>query len=413
MIPDRTQLGTLYIKTDDGEYQELGKTTSVEYACDVASLPTLNLELRCTYEQNKKEKEVKEMTYEELVKTLPKIEIDGVPIEYGKTKVIYTYNSIDYEGLIVYNDDSDMLNLLFLSDTKCYDFNSVLDTISNEVENTLNFTFDEKKFEYRNQWADISDLKLAPKKTDIHITTSSGLKIDTTGLTTISCNIDYPYITYDTRKTKDFYEKYCLGKWNTEEKKERGNEMELINIFEEKSKKNISDYYDNELEKHKNDNKLKSQFEAIVKEANEKIRKLYESQDLTKDNLYQIVENPALVTQIGYKLQYTGSDKAIREIRELEKDELSNIDELLNEVNAQIECIEEHSDNEYEEIMNVLKDYNIVDEKGKIKPYVVKKRHIYEDEEGNIYPSNLLTPNDKLFPTHGKRRGRKPSKKSE
>ena len=395
MIPDRTQLNTLYIKTDDGEYQELGKTTSVEYECAVEEIPTLRLELRCTYEQNKKEKEVKEMSYDELVKKLPKIEIDGVPIEYGKTKVIYTYDNIDYEGLIIYNDGSGGNELIFLSDERCADFNDELTCIDSDIKRVLTRTFDEKNLEYRNFWVYITDLKLAPKKTELRID-ANGITLKGNG--NIICSTVYEpfnYVSYDTSITKDFYEKSCLGMWNTEEEKERGNKMELINIYKEKSLENIEKYFEKEEKDYLESNEIRKQFEAIINEANEKIKKLYESQNLFEESLYKITEKsqPAY-DDINYVLFHKFSDSGITNIREKHTKINNELYETLNEVQAQIECIEDHSENEYEEIMRVLKDYGIVDEKGKVTPYQIKKLHLHNDLDDD---------------NHAKR-GRKPKK---
>jgi len=210
----------------------------------------------------------------------------------------------------------------------------------------------------------------------------------------------------------DPYERYVWGDIKTTQdycnalQEERGDKMKLIEIYKEKSLKNINNYYDKKIKEHKESDPIYNNYQQIINEANENLKRLYNSQNHLDNLLYELEEDYNFSDNIVYVLSYNGDDEYINQIKEERKKVINSIKEKIAEAEAHIELINQFTDKNYEytDVIDILAEYGITDEKGHITPYEIKEEN----------PSQTTISSDTLCPKQNcKRRGRKPNKKSE
>lgn len=182
------------------------------------------------------------------------------------------------------------------------------------------------------------------------------LTIDANGLT-LASGIDF--------SGKDIWEK--LMEKRTKEKKE-GNKMELLNMYKEKSEKNINDFYDM-LKRNETENDIvKKEFDELIDKFDKDIKKLADKYNPYNGvNGSYIVEEKYCILTIPYHLYHDESEKE-KEIEKMRENELHQLEEKIREVSAHLDLLPIDKSHAY--VMDILRLYDIVNEDWKVTPYM-------------------------------------------
>ena len=330
------------------------------------------------------------MTYEEFIEKLPSLIIDGKEIEYNKTKVMYN----GHIGVIIYRDKSSFRPLLFKSDDIFKDvFITGLDCLdlTNYEMKMLCDTFGENG---TYCWVDENCLSLI----DDELFTYTSFKLDNDGLIITSHNsknliettpytpypINFPTLgefdLYNNHKGYDFsLDSVDASRYIVEDIKEtkklekilnekEEKEMKLLEIYKEKSIENIKKYYKLKREEIRNNNIVQQDVDFVVNEFKEKMKSLLERYTFGNiDKFGAYIDEFDIICNIGRQYVCYGDDNEITKLDEMEYEELRAIDEKIEEVKGHLELVDEK---DHYLIIEVLKNYSIVDSNGKVKPYV-------------------------------------------
>ena len=125
-----------------------------------------------------------------------------------------------------------------------------------------------------------------------------------------------------------------------------GENMELLELFNEKSMEVIDDFFGGLIEEEREKHPITKAYEEFVAK--------YSEENAEKNNGYiaAICLTPII-----------NSDK-IKWLEQQKDEWASSLQEIVNEVFAHLDLI----DDDYDKIINVLKNYNVLDEKGKVNP---------------------------------------------
>ena len=183
---------------------------------------------------------------------------------------------------------------------------------------------------------------------EIKITTNSGNTWSTLG--SVTSGID---ISMDT----DMFDKYILGKWDTNEE-ERNDIMSILDLYEEKQREKIDNHYRTII---------KEEYENldVVKEYNELINTFEINMKQLADKYN--VNDQKYISQSGYGAEYgfeINSD-LYDVIKEKYKDEWNNELKDLRSLVRDVRAVLSISDDKDYQI-EVLKNYDILDKKGKL-----------------------------------------------
>ena len=155
-----------------------------------------------------------------------------------------------------------------------------------------------------------------------------------------------------------------LNLYNYEEKKE-GENMKILNMYVEKSEKNIKDYYAKLLNEEYNNREVVKEFEGLCNKFQEDLAKLAEK---TADEKIRLIELEYEDFESGYGIECNPTEEE-QEIREKLSEELRNLHDKIDEVNAQLEIITSDENSSHHDINYVLHNYGIIDENYKLTPY--------------------------------------------
>lgn len=155
-----------------------------------------------------------------------------------------------------------------------------------------------------------------------------------------------------------------LNLYNYEEKKE-GKNMKLLNMYVEKSEKNIKDYYEKLLDEEYNNREVVKEFKTLCDKFQEDLAKLAEK---TANEKIKLIELEYEDFESGYGIEYNPTEEE-QEIREKLSEELRNLHDKIDEVNAQLEIITSDENSSHHDINYVLHNYGIIDENYKLTPY--------------------------------------------
>ena len=122
--------------------------------------------------------------------------------------------------------------------------------------------------------------------------------------------------------------------YNYEEKKE-GKNMKLLNMYVEKSEKNIKDYYEKLLNEEYDNREVVKEFKTLCDKFQEDLAKLAEK---TADEKIRLIELEYEDFESGYGIECNPTEEE-QGIREKLSEELRSLHDKIDEVNAQLEII--------------------------------------------------------------------------
>lgn len=147
--------------------------------------------------------------------------------------------------------------------------------------------------------------------------------------------------------------------------KKEGKDMKLLNMYVEKSENNIKDYYEKLLNEEYDNREVVKEFEDLCNKFQEDLAKLAEK---TADEKIRLIELEYEDFESGYGIECNPTEEE-QEIREKISEELRNLHDKIDEVNAQLEIITSDENSSHHDINYVLHNYGIIDENYKLTPY--------------------------------------------
>ena len=176
--------------------------------------------------------------------------------------------------------------------------------------------------------------------------------------------------------------RYCvedIKNTNKYVEKKEGENMKILNMYVEKSQENIRKYYNNLIEMEKNNDVVTKEYDELINKFVEDMEKLAE-----KYNESNTPNGSYLTEDCGdYDFHYMVSHK-MNEKEEmyykLREEELKQLREKIEEVQAQLEIITNDKNSSYHDINYVLHNYGIIDDNGKLTPYTPT----FADEEAPV-----------------------------
>ena len=166
------------------------------------------------------------------------------------------------------------------------------------------------------------------------------------------------YEIYDLRSQMKTYGKTYL------EKKE-GNNMEfkkLLELWYSRSKEVITDYKETNYSSITGSNKFLKKLTELEKEFSTKLTKL--NNEFVKQNGYDLldeIDEDFVTVDVN-----SVCEKEIEAVKEIVAKNMRSLTKLYNEVSARLSFVQDSK-----EVMEVLTTYDIVDDKGKLKDYIV------------------------------------------
>lgn len=162
--------------------------------------------------------------------------------------------------------------------------------------------------------------------------------------------------------------RYCVEDIKNTNKyleKKEGKDMKVLNMYVEKSEKNIKDYYAKLLNEEYNNREVVKEFDDLCNKFQEDLAKLAEK---TADEKIRLIELEYEDFESGYGIECNPTEEE-QEIKEKLSEELRNLHDKIDEVNAQLEIITNDEYSTYHDINYVLRNYGIIDENNKLTPY--------------------------------------------
>lgn len=162
--------------------------------------------------------------------------------------------------------------------------------------------------------------------------------------------------------------RYCVEDIKNTNKyleKKEGENMKLLNMYVEKSEKNIKDYYEKLLNEEYDNREVVKEFKTLCDKFQEDLAKLAEK---TANEKIRLIDLEYEVFESGYGIECNPTEEE-QEIREKLSEELRNLHDKIDEVNAQLEIITNDENSSYHDINYVLRNYGIIDENNKLTPY--------------------------------------------
>lgn len=147
--------------------------------------------------------------------------------------------------------------------------------------------------------------------------------------------------------------------------KKEGKNMKLLNMYVEKSEKNIKDYYAKLLNEEYNNREVVKEFDDLCNKFQEDLAKLAEK---TANEKIRLIDLEYEVFESGYGIECNPTEEE-QEIKEKLSEELRNLHDKIDEVNAQLEIITSDENSSHHDINYVLHNYGIIDENNKLTPY--------------------------------------------
>ena len=147
--------------------------------------------------------------------------------------------------------------------------------------------------------------------------------------------------------------------------KKEGKDMKLLNMYVEKSEKNIKDYYEKLLNEEYDNREVVKEFKTLCDKFQEDLAKLAEK---TANEKIKLIELEYEDFESGYGIEYNPTEEE-QEIREKLSEELRNLHDKIDEVNAQLEIVTSDENSSHHDVNYVLHNYGIIDENYKLTPY--------------------------------------------
>ena len=147
--------------------------------------------------------------------------------------------------------------------------------------------------------------------------------------------------------------------------KKEGENMKLLNMYVEKSEKNIRDYYEKLLDEEYNNREVVKEFETLCDKFQEDLAKLAEK---TANDECKLVEIDYEYFESGYGIECNPTEEEDM-LRDKLNEELKQLHEKVEEVQAQLEIVTSDENSSHHDINYVLYNYGIVDDANKLTPY--------------------------------------------
>lgn len=171
----------------------------------------------------------------------------------------------------------------------------------------------------------------------------------------------YPYIQVDKKSNDDFIDAMVYGIWKkVEDENEEDKEMnKVLELWYERKRNKIIDKYDELENKYNNETYgAIASFNELVEKFNNDLEELYKFDKATEQ--FVLVEN-APNNVIKYKVDWEKvKDGFVKEILPKRTEELKEVEDLKDEINAQLSM---SNDLEYQQ--SILIEYGIIDKKTK------------------------------------------------
>lgn len=162
--------------------------------------------------------------------------------------------------------------------------------------------------------------------------------------------------------------RYCIDDITSTKKlceEKEGENMKILNMYVEKSEKNIKEYYEKLLDEEYNSREVVKEYETLCDKFQEDLAKLAEK---TANEKIRLIDLEYEVFESGYGIECNPTEEE-QEIREKLSEESRNLHDKIDEVNAQLEIITNDENSSYHDINYVLHNYGIIDENYKLTPY--------------------------------------------
>ena len=189
----------------------------------------------------------------------------------------------------------------------------------------------------------------------ICIHSSPEIKIDESGIT-LTGTTNYSMDICDSLR---YYAENLLKE---EEIKKEGINMELLNIYKEKSLNNINKYYDELRNKEYNKNEAVKAVNELTEKFRENVNKLIEKYGedvIVYDECYF---EDSIIADID-------DTEEILKLHELENECIDELNEKIKEIKAHLQLLPAVEESSHDAVMSILKTYGVVDKDGKVTPY--------------------------------------------
>lgn len=205
------------------------------------------------------------------------------------------------------------------------------------------------------------------------------LKIDDSGIT-ITCE--------SLRNCDDTIDamRYCVEDIKNTNKyleKKEGENMKILNMYVDKSQENIRKYYNNLIEMEKNNDVVQKEYDEVVesyKKAMEELAEKYNEVNSPTGSFIMI--NPAFGMESRFTVLHKTTEKE-EMYHKLCNDELKQLHDKVDEINAQLEMINMFGDENnanYDVVQDILIEYDVINENGRLTPYTPT----FVDEEAPV-----------------------------
>lgn len=169
----------------------------------------------------------------------------------------------------------------------------------------------------------------------------------------------YPYCADHNIYTVLDYEKFKEDYFREIEEEDK---MKVLDIYEARKYLEFQNEMNKKVEDVLNNNKYINRYNEIVKTFESSLEEFAEEENVKAEN---VLFNTAYSTSCKYEIRDSYKDDLIKDVVEEYNKKIEDLKEYLTEVESIIELIPE--DGNYDaKVIEVLKNYNILDKKGKI-----------------------------------------------
>lgn len=150
--------------------------------------------------------------------------------------------------------------------------------------------------------------------------------------------------------------------------KKEGKEMKLLNMYVEKSQENIRNYYQNLIEMEKNNDVVTKEYDELINKFVEDMEKLAEKYNESNTPNGSYLTEDCGDYDFHYMVVHENTEKE-QMYYKLRDEEMGQLREKIEEVQAQLEIITNDENSSYHDINYVLHNYGIIDDNYKLTPY--------------------------------------------
>ena len=183
---------------------------------------------------------------------------------------------------------------------------------------------------------------------EIKITTNSGNTWSTLG--SVTSGIDFSM-------NADEFDKYILGKWDTNEE-ERNDIMNILDLYEEKQKEKIDNHYRTIINEEYENLDVVKEYKELITTFEINMKQLADKYNV---NDQKYIYQTGYGAEYGFEIHPELRDNIRAKYKEEWENELKDLRALVRDVKAVLSISD---DKDYQ--IEVLKNYDILDKKGKL-----------------------------------------------